>query len=897
VTASILETKLHLPSSRAELVERPHLIDRLNNGTRSKLTLVSAPAGYGKTTLISQWSSLSDYPFAWLSLDENDNDLIRFTQYLASALQRIKPELAESTQEFLLRSKTSTTAALSPVELMTSLINDTVSSESQFVLVLDDYHTIHDKSIHGAVAFLLEHSHPDMHVVITTREDPPLALSRLRSQHEITEIREPDLRFDTNEIAQFFSDVMGFHVSRESIELMEQRTEGWIAGIQLAAFSLRERTDRDEFIRAFAGDHRYIMDFLSEEILSHQSDDVRHFLLTTAVLDRFCASACSAITDNNLAVAESQEILEYLEHANLLIVPLDDKRVWYRYHHLFSQALRHQLQLALPERIPEFHLRASRWFEENGHFLDAVQHALAAGAVSEMARLVNEHTHMMIYSGEMGALARWFAHLPKKVIHSSPWLSLTHAWLLLNSGDLHALKSVIRETEKSLDEAEHEDSQRIKWHLTTLKGMIALLTGDLEAAIELAGDAVINLPASDTPSRSHAQLLLGSSLAWSGDFAWAASVYSTSIVTSRAAGHINVTIDALGNRARLEVWKGQLRRAHQSCQEALLLTEEYHRKHGRYLPVTGYIYVRFSTILREWNKQEPALRYVREGIELYQQWGQRDFLVLSYANAARVLTAFGELREAQMIIDKAKLLAARISPWFEACISAAEARLLLARGNNREALQWLQNHQPIGNGQLRYHLMEFYIAYVRILIKTASDDNLHGHLEEAKELLERLQTLSEELGAMGYVLETNILQAMASFIEDKTETAQYHLKHALSIAEPEGYVRILIDEGEPMTVMLRQAAAAGIFPEYIGLLLKAFGRPTSKVSLSLPETLSARELEVLRLIAAGLANREIAEELVVSLGTIKTHINHIYQKLDVRSRTQAVARARELNLV
>ncbi|HSG18945.1 MAG TPA: LuxR C-terminal-related transcriptional regulator, partial [Anaerolineae bacterium] len=625
--------------------------------------------------------------------------------------------------------------------------------------------------------------------------------------------------------------------------------------------------------------------------------NIRHFLLTTAILDRFCASLCSAITDNDLAVAESQEILEYLEHANLLIVPLDDKRVWYRYHHLLSQALRHQLQLAMPEHIPEYHLRASRWFEENGHFLDAVQHALAAGAVSEMARLVNEHSHIMIYSGEMSTLASWFARLPKEVIRSSPWLGLAHAWLLLNSGDLRALKNSIRDTEKSLDEEENEDSQRIGWHLTTLRGMIALLTGDMETAIELAGDAGINLPASDTPSRSHAQLLLGSSLAWSGDFEWAASVYSTCIVTSKAAGHINVTVDAMGNLARLEVWKGQLRQAYQICQEALLLTENYHLNHGRYLPVTGYVSVRYSTILREWNRREQALQYAREGIELYQRWGQLNFLALSYANAARVMTAFGELREAHVLIEKAKLLAARISPWFEACVSSAEARLLLAQGNNRAALQWLRIHQPIGDGQLRYHLMEFYIACARVLIATASDDNLPGHFEEAKELLERLQSLSEEIGATGYLLEIKILQAMASLSEDKPKSALYHLNYALSLAKPEGYVRIFIDEGEPMAAMLRRATAAGMFPEYTGLLLKAFGTPTSVDSLLLPETLSARELEVLRLIAAGLANREIAEELVVSLGTIKTHINHIYQKLDVRSRTQAVARARELDLV
>jgi LuxR family maltose regulon positive regulatory protein len=869
----------------------------LNNGTGRKLTLVSAPAGYGKTTLISQWSLLSNYPFAWLSLDKNDTHLVRFTQYLVAALQRIKPGLAETTRQLLLQSRTSVAINLSPVELMTSLINEVVSSECAFILVMDDYHTIHDESIHEAVAFLLEHSHPDMHVVITTREDPPLSLSRLRSQHEITEIREPDLRFSANEIARFFSDVMGFQVGDESIELMEQRTEGWITGIQLAALTLRERKDRDEFIRTFAGDHRYIMDYLSDEILSRQTKEVSHFLYITAILDRLCGSLCSALTDGELSAAESQKILEYLEHANLLIVPLDDKREWYRYHHLFSQALRQQLRLAKPDDLPELHLRASRWFEENGFFLDAVQHALAAGAVSEIARLVEEHMHLIVYSGELETLTNWFGHLPEEVAHSNPWLGLAHAWLLLYSGISPLLKSVIRDTELSLDGAEHEDSQRISWHLVTIKGVVALVMGDMEASIEQLCEATLHLPESDMPARSHAQLLLASSLAWSGDFEWASSAYSTSLIASRAANHIGVTIDALGDRARLEVWTGKLKRADQSCQEALLLAEDYHRQHGRYLPVTGYIYVRYSTILREWNRREPALRYAREGIELYQRWGQLDFLALAYANAARVLTAFGEHGEAHVHIEKARSLAAKISPWFEACVSAAEARLLLARGDFRATLQWLRIHRPDIDSQLRYNMMESYIAYVRVLIVAGGRDNGREYLVEAENLLEQLRALSEALGATGYVLETLVLQAMILFYQGRTESALSHLARALSLAEPEGYVRIFVDEGKPMTVMLRQAAAAGISPEYIGMLLKALGAPTPSASLSLFDSLSKRELEVLRLIATGLTSREIAEELVVTLGTIKTHINHIYQKLDVHSRTQAVARARQLDLL
>jgi LuxR family maltose regulon positive regulatory protein len=551
----------------------------------------------------------------------------------------------------------------------------------------------------------------------------------------------------------------------------------------------------------------------------------------------------------------------------------------------------------MPERVPVLHRRASRWFEENGHFLDAVRHALAAGTVAEIARLVNEHSHLMNYSGEMSTVARWFARLPKEVAHSSPWLGLARAWLLLNSADLRALEAEIRDIEEFQAEEETEDSQRIRWHLATLKGMTAYLNGDMEVASELASEALFNLPANDLAAKAHVQLLLGSSLAWSGEFEWAASVYSKSIVTSRAAGHKNVAIDALGNRARLEVWQGRLRRADQISQEALLLTEEYRRQHGRHLPITSYIYVRRSTILREQDRRKEALRFAREGIELYERWGQLSFLPLSYANVARVLTSFGELDEAQRIIDNAKPLAAKISGWFEACIAAVEARLLLARGNRQAALNWLDIHQRTIKEPFRYHLIEFYIAYAKVLVDTTRGDNARLRLQEAKRLLKRLLAASEEVGAFGYVLETRITQAMVASLEGNTASAQSHLEHALTIAEPEGYVRVFVDEGEPMAVLLRQAATAGIFPKYVGLLLKAFGTPAGKDSLSPPDALSPRELEVMRLIAAGLANREIADQLVVSLGTIKTHINHIYQKLDVRSRTHAVARARELDLV
>jgi LuxR family maltose regulon positive regulatory protein len=897
VTTTILQTKLHIPVARSKLVARPHLIKRLNESLDGRLTLISAPAGYGKTTLISQWSLSSDRLFAWLSLDEDDNDLIRFAQYLVGAFNRAEQELAAKTQELLQRSTAHITTIPSSKALITWLINDVLDSESAIVLVLDDYHTIQDKSVHEAVTLLLEQMPPNMNLVITTREDPPLPLSRLRSRGEMIEMRQSDLRFANNEISHFIDHTMGFELSHENTTLLEQSTEGWIAGIQLAAITLRERTDHDAFMRSFAGDHRYIVDYLTDEIISRQSDEIQNFLLTSSILDRLSGKICSALSDGEISPSRSQEILEYLDQSNLFVLPLDDQRIWYRYHHLMGQALRHYLRVAMPERLPELNSKASHWFEENGFYLDAVNYALRAGDINRSASLIEGYVPLMAYFGQLTTIAQGLAALQAETVRSSPWLSLGKAWLLFRSGNLTSLSFTLSDVESSLKKHAHADAGQIAGQVAIIKGIVAAIMGNMDEAIELLGDAVFDLPEHDLTARGHAQLLLASCLSWIGDFDWALLVYPKALSASRQAGHLGVMFDALGDRARLECWMGKLRQAERTCQEALQIASEHRREYGWQLPERGYIYIRYSTILLEWNKREQARHYARHGLEICEGWGQRELLIRSYIAVAAVLATTENLDEALSIVQRAKSLASTLSPWYEARATAAKVKIHLAQGNIDLANRLLRIHQKEFEGQLRFEMMECYLAYARILMigrdQIASGDSI----SRSGDLLERMLAFTESVGATGYLIETLVLRALALAYQYKTESAMSHLKRALVLAEPEGYVRVFVDEGEPIAQLLRQLAVSGFMPDYVGRLITSFSSPFSDKMQSLSEPLSERELEVLRLVVAGFTNREIAEQLIVSLGTIKTHINHIYQKLGVRNRTQAVAQARDLNLV
>jgi LuxR family maltose regulon positive regulatory protein len=905
----LLTTKLYIPPIRRELVPRPRLIERLNAGLDRKLTLVSAPAGFGKTTLLSEWiagcaQTESKVCVAWLSLDGGDNDPLRFWTYFIAALQTVQPALGRSALAALQSSQSPSVDAL-----LTGLINEIAEIPGPLAFVLDDFYCVEAEPIHDALAFLLDHLPPQMHLIIATRSDPPLPLSRLRGRGQLAELRTADLRFAADEAAAFLNSVMGLGLSPADVAALEERTEGWIVGLQMASLAMQARlsmggqSDLSGFIKAFSGSHRFVLDYLVEEVLAQQSPDVQEFLLKTSILERMTAPLCDAVTARD----DSQTILAYLEGANLFLVPLDDERHWYRYHQLFADLLRSRLQLTQPDGIPALHCRASEWYGCGGQIVEAVGHALLAGDVEWIEQLVAGNALAVIYHGELATVARWLDALPAELARSRPRLCVAQAWTLAHAGQVDSVEPLLGDAERALARPDEytdaplrsaAEGQQIAGHIAAIRAYVAALKGDWSRAADLAREALDCLPEADLTVWGWTALLLGCELRSGGDFAAATLALAEARVISRAAGDSHLEVDVLWEQAVLQSGRGQLRRVMSTCEEALQIADEYTRRAGRQLPVTGYTYAMMSHVLCEWNDLGSALRYAREGIDLCMQWGQADALAQGYSYLARVLHATGDTAGALDTIQEAKHVTRGLNPWYAITAGAHEARIRLAQGDVAAATRWLQGSGLSADGELTIEYCISYLSMARILM--AQD-----RLDETLGLLMRLFKIVEAAGAMGPAIGIFVLQALVLQAQGEGEQAPAALERALSLAEPEGYVRTFIDEGEPMTALLRQAAARGIAVEYAGKLLSEWAKEATRAepageSPALPaefEPLTEREMEILRLLAIGLSNREIAEQLFLAVGTVKKYTSNIYGKLSVHSRTQAAAKARELGLL
>ncbi|MFQ5594399.1 MAG: LuxR C-terminal-related transcriptional regulator [Anaerolineae bacterium] len=975
----ILTTKLNIPLVRfdpstplkTKLVSRPRLIDRLNAGLHCKLTLVSAPAGFGKTTLLSEWASNCDRPVAWVSLDPGDNDPVRFWAYFVTALQTIDTTVGESVLAAL-QSNRIPTADAPPIEvLLTGLINEISEmagppvtgplrqaqddastgpstslggtsgrrSGRSFALVLDDYHLITDQRIHDAVVFLLDNLPPQAHLILASRSDPPWPLARMRVRGEMTEIRANNLRFTPAEAATFLNDVAGLGLSVEDVATLDARTEGWITGLQLAALSMQGRRDVTAFIQALSGSHRFILDYLVEEVLDRQSDDVQEFLLMTSVLDRMTAPLCDAVTGRD----DGHAILQKLEQANLFLMLLDDERRWYRYHHLFADLLRSRLEQSLPGQAPVLHRRASDWYEQHGLIAEAVGHALAGGDVDRVARLVERNALATIYHGRLATLVSWLDALPDEVVRSRPWLSVAYAWALAGAGHFEAVERRLLDVERALDRSRLDTSagstsseqesavkprqSEIEGHLLALRAYTSAIRADILHASDLARAALACLPKEDPTVRGFTTLLLGSLLRWSGDFEGATRIWSDAIATSAAANDTHAAVITRSTLAALQIERGQLHAAAETCREALGLAREYARQRGRQLAVIAPTYARMSTILREWNDLAGALDHAREALKLSRQGGQAESLTTAYGTLAEALQASGDAAGALNAVREASQIARSLSPWYGAQVAAQQAQLSLEQGNLAAALRWAKASDLDVDDDPSFLGYEGHLTLARVLIaqaqrKPEGSGAPKRSLSEALGLLTRLLRMAETAGAMGRVIETLALQATALRAQGEDDQALAALERALSVAEPEGYVRTFITEGRPMADLLRQAAARGIRSDYVSRLLEAFRlederqRPdflpevaeglqvkgpsvqrTSLPSSPLVEPLSERELEVLRFLTSHLSTTEIAEHLYISTHTVRSHVKNIYSKLGVHSRLEAVARARELNLL
>jgi LuxR family transcriptional regulator, maltose regulon positive regulatory protein len=929
------------------------LTEQLDEGVSGKLTLVCAPAGFGKTTLLSEWVLRSESPVGWLSLDGRDNDPTRFLSYVVTAIQTVVADTGEDALS-LLRSPQPV-----PIQVvLTALVNELAAVPHDLALVLDDYHVIDDEAVHAAVAFLLEHLPPQMHLIVASRTDLPLALSRLLAGGNLTRLSDSDLLFTPEEAAAFLNDAMGLELSPESVAALEKKTEGWIAGLQLAALSLRGREDVSGFISAFAGTNRHVFDYLAEEVLDRQLEDTRTFLLQTSILDRLSGPLCDAV----MGRGDAQTMLEKLEGANLLLVPLDDQRRWYRYHHLFSDFLRERLRRESPETVSELHLRASMWHERNGTAGEAVAHALAAGDFERAGGLIERLADSMVGRGDVPTLERLLEALPEEVIRSRPPLYLRYTVVvLIGRNQWDDAETALRDVEQMLGlgsegiaepstpdpirAIEDEELAYVAGFVATARANIAYEgRADLPSAIALNRRA-LELLANDErgSARGIAAGNLSECLLDIGALPEARVAIDEAIEISRAGGHPAEVAWSLCLLGQLQTIQGRLSEAKKTYEQVLQLTAA-HDEAGVLLE-TGLAHVRIGELLFEWNELEAAPRHLLKGVELVLQWaglGEATSRLLEvaelhdrlgrfeevdadaahgvvpgYIALARVRQAQGNAEGASEALRQGEQVAQnerRVSPLWrnrtKTRVDAWRARLWVMEGDLRAAERWAQERGLSVEDEFVYSLESEleYATLGRLLIAQSKP-------EEASKLLQRLLEAAEAGGRGRTVIEALVLKALALRKQNHERGALATLRRALTLAEPEGFVRVFLDEGAPMLDLLRRVLkaqrveppdiACDVPLEYVGKLLAALGAPVTaptKVHIRGPaelvlDPITEREMEVLKLLGSELSNREIAARMFVSLATVKTHIKHLYRKLGVTARHQAVARAKELRLL
>jgi LuxR family transcriptional regulator, maltose regulon positive regulatory protein len=887
----LVSTKLRPSRSRPGLVARPRLSEELDPDAGRRLTLVSAPAGFGKSTVLGKWAEEragGGCPVAWLSLDAGDNDPTRFLSYLVVAIEGVVEEgFGEGVLAALRSSQPPRLEALAA-----ALINEFADLPGEVFLVLDDYHLIDSEVVHGIVSFLLERLPGGVHLIISSRTDPPLPISRLRARGQMSELGASDLAFTESEAGAFLRGIMGLELSERDIATLEERTEGWISGLQLAGLSMLGRKDPSGFIESFSGSHRDVLDFLAEEVLGRQPPLVREFLLATSILDDLTGPLCDVLTGHS----DGQMMLERLERENLFVFALDDERRWYRYHNLFADFLRGRLRRESPGRMGELHLRASCWYEGNGLVAEAIEHALSAPDHDLAARLIEESVEGAVERGEGITVLRWLEALPTEAKRLRPRLFVEHAVAMVITGRPDDAEPLLKEAERV--ETTGEDRRFLLGFASAVRSWRARLRGDAPEAVDLAQRALSLLPAEEAPVRNYATVRLGDALRATGDLAAAGEAYAEAAEIGQSAGHIYGRLAGMVMHARVRTEQGRLREADEVFRSTLrLLTEE-----GFELsPAAGVVHIGMADLLYERNDLDGAERELERGVELAERTGDVSTLVWAYVTLSRTKRARGDEGSTLEMAHKAERVARDSGADLQIAIAAAWlARLRVARGDLAEAGALEQE---------RSANVDDAAAAVRMVDQVTSARLLHaqGSPREALGLLEELRERAETNGRTRDLIEILSLRALALWASNEKERAVGTLAEALVLAAPEGYVRTFVDEGAPMATLLSEALAVRqkggtgslrrVPAQYLRKLMSVLDQHATPSAAGLSEPLSERELEVLRLIASGMSNRQISSELFVSVGTVKTHINNLYRKLDTHSRTQALARARELRLL
>ncbi|MBJ7356093.1 LuxR C-terminal-related transcriptional regulator [Nocardioides sp.] len=903
IPVTVLETKLYVPRPRPGQVSRPRLRERLDRATRATLVLVSAPAGFGKTTLLTEWLAASSADggrrtAAWLSLDAGDNDPAHFWTYVIAGLRSLVPDMGASALELL-----QSPQALPVEAVLTTLINDLGTVDGDVVLVLDDYHVIESREVHDAMGFLLDHLPPQLHLVISSRADPPLPLARLRAGGELVEVRAADLRFTAEEAAAYLNDAMGLQLTAPDVAALEGRTEGWIAALQLAALSMQGRADAGDFIAGFAGDDRYVVDYLVEEVVQRQPQPVQDFLLRTSVLTRMSGPLCDAVAGSTGGKA----MLQALERGNLFLVPLDDQRRWYRYHHLFADVLQARLMDEHPELLPDLHAAASRWYADNGEPAEAIRHAMAGGDVQQAADLV-ERTLAAVRRDRQDALLRsWLEALPEDVIRVRPVLCIAAAGSLLSTAEVEGVERRLRDAERwrdlVFDDAGRQgerppelvvvNEQEFAWLPTWVsiyRAGLALALGDGPATVLHARRALEVLDEDDVVGLGAATALIGLASWGTGDLATTYAAYVSCLTTFERAGHVADVMGIAITVGDLCVAFGRLDEAMGTYESALALAAA---QGGPAPRGSADMYVGISGVHFERGDLGAAHAALLRCRELGEHLGLPQNRYRSRVAMARLLEAEGDLDGALELLDEAERLyvgdfSPRVRP-----VPARKARVWVKQGRLDDVRSWARREGLAPDDELSY-LREFeHVTLARALL-------VEDRLDEAAGLLDRLQEAAQSGGRTGAVIEVLVLRALVAQRQGDPRTALAAVSRALELAEPEGHVQVFVDEGEPMASLLRAAAASGHGPAYLHRLLAGQGAtaPSSRRPRSGDpvEPLSERERDVLRLLATDLSGPEIARRLVVSLNTVRTHTKNIYAKLGVNSRRAAVRRAEELDL-
>ncbi|HEX2911084.1 MAG TPA: LuxR C-terminal-related transcriptional regulator [Chloroflexia bacterium] len=968
--ANLLATKLIIPPARAQLVARPRLFERLEAGLQSKLTLIAAPAGFGKTTLLSSWRTTAAPdnapPLAWVSLDSGDNDPLLFWSYVLAAIDAVVSGIGNSALT-LLQSPQPPLIEHILTHFLNGFTRYSAAKEGHnLFLVLEDYHVITNPAIHAALAWLLDCLPATMHLIIVTRVDPPLPLARLRVNGDLTELHADDLRFTPEETTAFLNQIMGLALTSDDLAALEDRTEGWIAGLQLAALALRDHRDRTDFIRTFSGNNRYIVDYLVSEVLERQPAHLQSFLLHTSILDRMCGPLCDTllglstppssssqsplsgqaadakVDPNTLSALQAlesagdvsgQSMLEELERANLFVISLDEDRHWYRYHHLFATVLRQRLarSVTATATTDALHESASRWFEQQGLVAEAIHHALMIADGVQAARLIERHGLSTIVGGQVQTGLGWLSRLPQDLLSTRPLLCIFYSLALLFTNDLSAAEKRLQDAEHSIGpDTPAADAHFTQGYAAAIRANIATYTGDLAACASYGEQVLCLLPDTEVIARTMARLHIARASRVTGDVTVASLQRAIAAIDPiRASGNLLGTLTSIINVARLQELQGRLRAAAETYQQLVQISnglEELRGLHGGGLPY----YVGMGDLHREWNDLNTAGDYLAQALELQAGMGTVDaeYVTRGYLALARLQHASGEHARVEETLSALKNLAQRRSfvPHLVTRARALQAQLALATGNLPAAISWAEASGLHWDDDISFPREGEYLVFARVLIARAGSASGSAFLSQALHLLDRLMADAIQKGRGSSELEILLVRALALRAQGNSSAARAALIDALELAAPEGYVRRFVDEGPEVRALLQTVNPGAVTgaPGYIPLLLAAFAGeqgprsgvglpgavqfvptppvvssppPGLRTGLGLEEPLTERELEVLRLIASGQSNAEIAQSLVIALSTVKTHTNSIFGKLGAVSRTQAVSRARDLQLL